>query len=168
MPRDEQPFYAPLQTSTYSVGIKLGDYFLILYIDHLGFLLVFLTLFQQPTATSAQVGYANTATYGAPAATALQSAQQQQVAWSQQAAAQGAQQADAQQGVYGRTSAGVTSVPSSGGSANAANQYGGQYGAVYAGQQGASQQVRLISADTSVANGKLEDISSSKVVNLFS
>ncbi|XP_024390876.1 uncharacterized protein [Physcomitrium patens] len=97
--------------------------------------------YQQPTATSAQVGYANTATYGAPAATALQSAQQQQVAWSQQAAAQGAQQADAQQGVYGRTSAGVTSVPSSGGSANAANQYGGQYGAVYAGQQGASQQV---------------------------
>nr|XP_024373654.1 uncharacterized protein LOC112281406 isoform X1 [Physcomitrium patens]PNR55140.1 hypothetical protein PHYPA_006034 [Physcomitrium patens] len=97
--------------------------------------------YQQPTAASAQVGYANTATYGAPATTAQQSAQQQQVAWSQQAAAQGAQQADAQQGVYGRVSTGVASVPASGGSINVASQYGGQYGAVYVGRQGGSQQV---------------------------
>jgi len=103
------------------------------------------TLFQQPTAAPAQAGYATTATYGAPAAPTQQSAQQQQqVAWSQQASVQGAQQADAQQGVYGRSSTGVASVPASGGSANvAASQYGGQYGAVYAAPtQGASQQVR--------------------------
>lgn len=116
--------------------------------------LVCVTLFQQPTAASAQVGYANTATYGAPATTAQQSAQQQQVAWSQQAAAQGAQQADAQQGVYGRVSTGVASVPASGGSINVASQYGGQYGAVYVGRQGGSQQVRLTITCISIVKWK--------------
>lgn len=65
------------------------------------------------------------------------------MAWSQQASVQGAQQADQSQGVYGRSSTGVASVPASGGSANAASQYGGQYGAVYAAPtHGTSQQVR--------------------------
>lgn len=116
-------------------------------------------MLQQPTAASAQAGYANTATYGTPAAAIQQAAQQQQLAWSQQASAQGAQQADAQQGVYGRASTGVASVPASGASANAAGQYGGQYGAVYANPtQGTSQQVRLITIDASSVHENLRDI----------
>lgn len=101
---------------------------------------------QQPTTASAQPGYASAATYGAPSAGVQPSAQQQQLAWSQQASIQGAQQADQSQGAYGRSSTGVASVPSSGGgSGNAAGQYGGQYGVVYtAPTQGTSQQVRPV------------------------
>ncbi|KAL2613073.1 hypothetical protein R1flu_024765 [Riccia fluitans] len=97
---------------------------------------------QQPPAVAA-AQYGGLSTYSAVVGpTQQQSAQPQAVPWSQQASAQTAQPSDQQQSAYGRSTTGVASAASGGGSSMGAGQYGGQYGSVYgAAAQSSTQQL---------------------------